>query len=160
MNSAILIKRLRECQEYFDRSTRKLTEEDSSFAPVEGMFTVAAQITHVAQTVHWMMDGGFGSGWTMDFSEHDAEARAITSLNEARQLLQQAFERAVQIFEAKSEADLEARFPDDDPVMPGLPRFAVIGGIEDHTAHHRGALTVYARLLGKISPMPYMEMGD
>ena len=25
-----------------------------------------------------------------------------------------------------------------------------------HTAHHRGALTVYSRMLGKVPPMPYM----
>jgi uncharacterized damage-inducible protein DinB len=25
----------------------------------------------------------------------------------------------------------------------------------EHTAHHRGALTVYSRLLGKVPPMPY-----
>ncbi len=27
-----------------------------------------------------------------------------------------------------------------------------------HTAHHRGALAVYARLLGKVPAMPYMDM--
>jgi uncharacterized damage-inducible protein DinB len=25
----------------------------------------------------------------------------------------------------------------------------------EHTAHHRGALTVYSRKLGKVPPMPY-----
>ena len=39
--------------------------------------------------------------------------------------------------------------------MKGAPRAAVVGPIVDHTAHHRGALTVYARLLGKVAPMPY-----
>jgi len=38
------------------------------------------------------------------------------------------------------------------------PRLVVIGAISDHTAHHRGALTVYARLLGKEPKMPYMDM--
>ena len=32
---------------------------------------------------------------------------------------------------------------------------AVINGITDHSAHHRGALAVYARLLGKEPAMPY-----
>jgi uncharacterized damage-inducible protein DinB len=35
---------------------------------------------------------------------------------------------------------------------------AIFGAITDHTAHHRGALTVYARLNGIVPPMPYMEM--
>jgi len=26
----------------------------------------------------------------------------------------------------------------------------------EHTAHHRGALTVYSRVLGKVPAMPYM----
>ena len=44
------------------------------------------------------------------------------------------------------------------PIMGGLPRFTIFGALTDHSAHHRGALTVYARLLGKVPPMPYMEM--
>ena len=41
--------------------------------------------------------------------------------------------------------------------MGGVPRAAILSGITDHTAHHRGALTVYARLLGKTPPMPYAD---
>ena len=41
-------------------------------------------------------------------------------------------------------------------MMAGAPRFAVIEGIQDHTAHHRGALTVYSRLLGMTPSVPYM----
>jgi len=37
-----------------------------------------------------------------------------------------------------------------------MPRMAMIGAITDHTAHHRGALTVYARLNQVVPPMPYM----
>jgi uncharacterized damage-inducible protein DinB len=57
---------------------------------------------------------------------------------------------------AKSDEELNARFPDDDPIMPGKPKRAVIGAIVEHTAHHRGALTVYTRLRGKVPPMPYV----
>ncbi len=39
-----------------------------------------------------------------------------------------------------------------------VPRFAIFSAITDHTAHHRGALTVYARLKGIVPPMPYMDM--
>jgi uncharacterized damage-inducible protein DinB len=44
------------------------------------------------------------------------------------------------------------------PVMGGMPRMAIVGAIQDHTAHHRGALTVYSRLCGHTPAMPYMEM--
>ena len=33
----------------------------------------------------------------------------------------------------------------------------VVSAITDHTAHHRGALTVYARVSGLVPPMPYMD---
>jgi uncharacterized damage-inducible protein DinB len=39
--------------------------------------------------------------------------------------------------------------------MGGAPKRAVISGIVDHTAHHRGSLAVYARLRGKVPTMPY-----
>jgi len=45
-------------------------------------------------------------------------------------------------------------FEEADSVF-GAPRAAVVSGIADHTAHHRGALSVYARLIGKEPPMPY-----
>ena len=32
---------------------------------------------------------------------------------------------------------------------------SVIGALADHTAHHRGALAVYARMVGKEPKMPY-----
>jgi uncharacterized damage-inducible protein DinB len=41
--------------------------------------------------------------------------------------------------------------------MGGVPRWSVVSAISDHTAHHRGALTVYSRLLGKVPVMPYAE---
>jgi uncharacterized damage-inducible protein DinB len=41
--------------------------------------------------------------------------------------------------------------------MGGEPISSIVGAISDHTAHHRGALTVYSRLLGKTPLMPYVE---
>jgi uncharacterized damage-inducible protein DinB len=45
----------------------------------------------------------------------------------------------------------------DGPVLPGQPRAAIIAAIAEHTAHHRGALAVYARLLGYAPPIPYTD---
>jgi uncharacterized damage-inducible protein DinB len=41
------------------------------------------------------------------------------------------------------------------PVMGGQPIGNIVWGMVEHTAHHRGALSVYTRLLGKTPPMPY-----
>lgn len=148
---------LRNIREYFERSTRNLAEEDSEFAPVPGMFTAAQVVAHVAQTVEWFFAGAFRpEGFSMDWEGMEREVRAVKSLAEARRWLDRAFRAGEAAIAAHSAAEWEAPLP-DGPVMGGAPRFTILGAIRDHTAHHRGALTVYTRLRGKVPPMPYME---
>ena len=45
--------------EFFERSTRELSEDDSSFAPVDGVFTTAGQVAHIVQTIDWFIEGAF-----------------------------------------------------------------------------------------------------
>ncbi len=145
-------------KEFFDRSTRALTEENSGFSPKPEMFTVAATVAHVAQTVEWFMHGAFAEGgFDLDFERMDKEVRGVTSLASARAWLDKAFADAASSVAAKSEAEWAALLP-PGPIMGGMPRYVIFGALNDHTAHHRGALTVYTRLLGKVPPMPYMEM--
>ena len=147
---------LRRSQTFFNRSTSALGEAHSSFAPKDGMMSAAAQIMHVALTVEWFVDGAFSAtGFDMNFEEHLREANACASLEAARQRLDAAFDRAVSMVEHKTVDEWSAAIA-DGPVMGGLPRATVLGGIIEHTAHHRGALTVYTRLQGLEPPMPYM----
>lgn len=149
---------LSSAHEFFNRSTRNLTEDLSGFAPVPGMMTVAQQVAHAAQTVDWFLEGAFRSeGFNMDFEAHAKEVMAVQSLGAARAWFEKAVAKASETLAAKSDADLLAPLP-PGPIMGGLPRMAIIGALVDHTAHHRGALTVYARLNGITPPMPYMEM--
>ncbi len=144
-------------QEFFDRSTRNLTEEHSTFAPADGMMTVAQQVAHAAQTIDWFVEGAFRpEGFSMDFEEMGKVTGACTSLAKAREWFAKSVESAKQVLGAKSDADMLAPLP-AGPIMGGLPKMAIIGAITDHTAHHRGALTVYARMKGVVPPMPYME---
>lgn len=146
---------LRVMQAFFDRSTACLEEEDSGFAPAPGMFTVAQQVAHVALTIDWFREGAFGpDGFDLDFEKHDREARAVSSLAEARRRFEHAIENAVRLFESKPDEELIAPIP-EGPIMAGEPRSAIVPAMSDHTAHHRGALTVYARLCGKTPAMPY-----
>lgn len=143
--------------EYFTRSTRALTEAQSAFAPAPGMMTAAQQVAHAAHTIDWFMQGAFRpEGFDMDFEGHAQAVNACTSLSAARAWFDKAIETAKQTVATKSDADLMTPLPKDG-IMGGAPRMAVFGGITDHTAHHRGALTVYARLQGLVPPMPYME---
>ena len=151
---------LKSTKEFFDRSTRCLSEEDSSFTPVEGTWTVAQQVAHAAQTVDWFTEGVFRpEGFDMDFEKAAADVAKVTSLKEARAWMDAAFARAMEAFGRLSEEELAKPLP-PNPIMGEVPLHAVIGALVDHTAHHRGALTVYARLRGKVPAMPYMEMEE
>ena len=153
---ARLLGELAAAKEFFDRSTASLSEDDSAFTPTDGVYTAAQQVAHVAHTVDWFLEGAFRpEGFDMDFEDHNRKIAAVTSLAEARAWLDRAVASAQQTITTKSDEEWMAPLP-DGPVMGGQPRAAIFGGITDHTAHHRGALTVYARLRGKTPPMPYM----
>ena len=145
-------------KEFFNRSTRSLVEADSEFAPKPEMFTVAQHVAHAAQTVDWFLKGAFApGGFAMNFEEMEKEVRAVTSLAAAHAWFDRACAAAVDSVNAHPDAEWMAPLP-EGPIMGGSPRFIIFGALTDHSAHHRGALTVYTRLLGKISPMPYMDM--
>ena len=158
MANEALLGQLAAMQEYFDRSTRVLEEGDSGFAPREGMYTAAQLVAHVAQTVDWFVQGAFApAGFDTDFERLDKEVRGMTSLASARAWMERACVGAKEVVEANTVRAWAEPLP-PGPIMGGQPRSAVFGALTDHTAHHRGALSVYSRLLGKTPPMPYMDM--
>jgi uncharacterized damage-inducible protein DinB len=145
-------------RDYFNRSTRSLQEEHSTFAPAPGTFSAAAMVAHAAQTIDWFFAGAFApGGFDIDFERMDKEVRACTSLEAARKWFNEATDRAKAAAAAHSAEEWAAPLP-PGPIMGGIPRYAIASALTDHTAHHRGALSVYARLLGLVPPMPYMEM--
>ena len=120
--------------------------------------TVAQQVAHVAQTVDWFLEGAFRpEGFAMDFEEQAKRIMAIESLSAAREWLDRSFASAIETAASKSGEGLSESLP-EGPILGGAPRFAVFGALQDHTAHHRGVLTVYSRLRGHTPPMPYMDM--
>ena len=153
-----LLGQLDALHEYFERSTRPLSDEDSQFAPKEGMMTVTQQVAHTAQTIDWFVEGAFApNGFDMDFEAQQKAIAAVPNLSAAKAWLTQAVDRAKAAVEAHSDAEWTHPLP-PGPIMGGLPRASIFGGLTDHTAHHRGALTVYSRLLGLVPPMPYGDM--
>ena len=157
MDPQVLTQNLQSTKEYFDRSSRCLEEDDSSFAPKKGMMTTAQQVAHVAHTIDWFLEGAFRpEGFDLDFEQHAKEIASVTSLAAARAWVDRAFSAAIETIGAKSPEELAVPLP-AGPVMGGAPRFAIVSAIDDHTAHHRGVLTVYARLRGHTPAMPYMD---
>lgn len=157
MFSEGFVMELQMARQFFVTSTSCLTEEDSTYAPKPEMLTVAQQVAHAAWTVDWFMDGAFGDGFDLNFEQHEAAMQKFTSLQQARDMFEKAFERAIETVRKSSDEELTAPLP-EGPIMGGAPKAAVMSAIAEHTAHHRGALTVYSRLLGKVPPMPYGEM--
>jgi uncharacterized damage-inducible protein DinB len=142
-------------QDFFNRSTRVLEEADSQFAPHEGMMTVAQQVAHAAQTLDWFIQGATRpEGFDLDFAAHAKELAAVTSLAAARAWLDKSYANAVTFLRSQSAEELSKPLP-AGPVMGGQPITDIVWAMVEHTAHHRGALTVYSRALGKTPPMPY-----
>ena len=152
--TADIVTQLETSHKYIKSTISIFEEGDAGFAPKPELYTVAGHIAHAADSVEWFVEGAFGKGWNMDFEGLIAAARAVESLEEANAWLDRAFEKAIATFKSASDEDLAATIP-DERIMRGAPRFAIVGPIVDHTAHHRGALTVYARLLGKVPTMMY-----
>lgn len=153
----LLISQLKSSEEYFLRSINCLEEKDSDFAPEEGMITVAKHVAHVAQTVDWFKDAlNNKEGFDLNFEKHWVEVSKITSLAKAKEWFIESMKAIRSALDAASEAQLLEPFP-DGPIMGGLPRMAIVGGVLEHTAHHRGNLAVYSRALGKKPSMPYMD---
>lgn len=143
----------------FDRSRRNPAEAGPDFAPAPGMFPAAQAVAHAPRA--WRGSPRepsslralprTGNRWTAD-----RPGRAVPSLTEARRWLHPAFAAGKAAIASHSPAEWEVPLPHGS-VMGGVPRFAILGAIRDHTAHHRGALAVYTRLRGKVPPMPYVE---
>jgi uncharacterized damage-inducible protein DinB len=142
-------------KEFFERSTRVLDEADSEFRPQEAMMTAAQQVAHTAQTLDWFIEGASRrEGFDLDFEKHAKALAGVTSLAAARQMLETAYANAIHFIRSRSPEDLAQPLP-SGPVMGGAPISDIVWSMVEHTAHHRGALTVYSRLLGKVPPMPY-----
>lgn len=148
------LKQIAATRRFFERSTRALEEKDSAFRAAPETMTVAGQVAHVAQTLDWFREGGFEDRWRTDWEAMLDETARVASLEEARRWLEAAWERlraAVEAMPAERLAEPMA----ENPILPVRPRYSTLEGLIDHCAHHRGALAVYTRLLGRVPPMPY-----
>ena len=149
------VEELKLAHERFNRSTGCLTEAHSGFLPAEGSMTVAQQVAHAARVIDWLFEGAFRrEGFDMNFEEQIKEVTAINSLAKARTWFDKAVAKGIAILAQQSDASLLALLP-EGPVMGGMPRMAIISAAVDHTAHHRGALTIYSRMNRLIPPDPF-----
>lgn len=155
MKSNPYVMTLRIQQQYFHNTISKLDENDSLFKPEENAFTVAQQVAHTAHSVDWLTEGAFApEGFRTDWDVMVHDFLKYTSLTDAKRYFDEAIDRACVVFGSKSEEEMMESLP-DGLVLGGMPRATAVSGIADHTAHHRGSLSIYSRLVGKPAPFPY-----
>ncbi|NIA13548.1 MAG: DUF664 domain-containing protein [Nitrospiraceae bacterium] len=156
MDGAKAVEILKMQQKFLGNILKGFTPEHGDFVPVEGMMTVAQQVRHIADTFTWFRAGAFEGQFDMDFEKLEAENRKPVTWEEATATLDAALAGFIALLAPMSEADLSAPMV-DNPIFGMAPKETVIGAAADHVAHHRGALSVYQRLLG-ITPAMIYEM--
>jgi len=130
--------------------------EHADFRPAEGMMSVAQSIKHIAITTNWFKEGAFGAGFDMDFEQYMEEMKKPVTLGDAMGQLNSTYDEYIATLESKTSEELAEPMPENQ-IFGAAPRMVVITSNADHTAHHRGALTVYLRLLGIVPTMVYSE---
>ena len=155
MDKKLMKYELRSTEAFLLHVASVFDEGEAQYAPQEGVMTVAQQLAHAAQTVDWFLEGATRpEGFDLDFEEHFRAIQQISTLDEARAWVRRSFAAALAYLVDFPDEALNTPLP-EGPVMAGMPRKAIFMSIIDHTAHHRGALAMYARALGKTPPMPY-----
>lgn len=153
--SEMAVTQLNAVRTQFDNSAGVLDECVATFRPGGETMTVAQHVAHAAQVIDWLVDGAFAhTGFDLDFEAQIARVMAVQSLTAARNWFERALSQAILAFEGRTDAEMMTLLP-AGPVMGGLPRLLVITAIAEHTSHHRGALSVYARLQGIVPQSPY-----
>jgi uncharacterized damage-inducible protein DinB len=144
-------------RERFNRSIKPLTDAQSSVQPAPDMMTAAQQVAHVAHTIEWFMERAFSPrGFDTPFEALAAPVRTCTSMTQAKAWFDRSIAQAKDIVAGKTDEELLSPLP-DGRIMGGAPRLQVVRGMIEHAAHHRGALTVYARVAGLVPGGAYAK---
>ncbi len=141
-------------QKFLNTLLQDFTEEQGQFAPTPEMLNVAQQVRHIAGAVDWYREAVFGAGFDMDFEKVIEFDKTPCTLSEAREQLSKAFDDLCAAVEPLTAEELGQSIG-PNPIMPGASRLQALSGVTDHTAHHRGSLAVYQRLLGIVPRLIY-----
>ena len=145
---------MRNERKFLQNIVKDITPENGEFRPTDESMTAVQQIRHIAGTVRWFREGAFGKGFDADFEKAAAEVAKPATLDQALKELNETYDDFIAFLESQSAEEL-AKPMADNPFMGNSPRFVVVTACNEHTAHHRGALTVYLRLVGVTPTMAY-----
>lgn len=183
------VEKVIEHKEYFHRTVKCFTEDDSNFRPADGLLSVAGQVLHVALSIEYFISGMFGPyegfgplsrlekgfldmSWAPIANEKDlgmgldAEAwpravEASVSLAKALELFDEAMDTAAEMFGSRTVQQIQGERLPENPIIPSEFRYPhILELMNDHVAHHRGSLVVYGQILGRDPQIPYFEMSE
>ncbi|MCC6546886.1 DinB family protein [Candidatus Sumerlaeota bacterium] len=147
---------MRKDRHFLQNILKDFKEEHANFR-VTGMWTTAQQIRHVGRVVWWFWKGAFEGEWDMDFAREEAEISKPVTLAAAIRELDENYNELIMFLETASDATL-GEVMANNPIFPaGTKKFIALAAITDHTAHHRGILSVYLRLNGIKPTMAYAD---
>lgn len=174
-------------KEFFHRTIACFRPEEGSFQPRPDMLSVNGQILHVTAAIELFLSGLFVAfkrlrsetlvslrgegeawiglssgftdmGWTEQASlEHEASGPA-RSMEAALAAFDGTMDIAASVFSELTSEDMVQPLA-QNPLDLRTPQH-VLEILLDHTAHHRGALAQYARLLGHDPSIPYFDMSE
>lgn len=167
-------------REFFRRALSCFSEADAGYRPRPDMLSVVGHIHHTTASIELMLSGILRAfprfadrryasrrpgmdwqDWGMEWVQRANRDNVLADLTLATAL--RAFDETMdivgEVFGALTAEELQQPLADNPMRLPSA--FAVLYfGIFDHTAHHRGALSQYARLLGKEPRIPYFDMAE
>ena len=157
MNSKTAVEIITKERKFLDNILRDLKPEHGGFRPVDEMMTVSQQIKHIALTTRWFYSKALGTGFDFaSFEEYLEEMKKPITLREALDLLNETYDESISAFEKMTGEEFD-EVVKDDPMLGTFRKSDMILYNNEHTAHHRGALSVYLRLKGITPRMIYAE---
>ncbi|AKQ66816.1 hypothetical protein A176_003728 [Myxococcus hansupus] len=179
------VQKLRMHRQFFHRTLACFRDEDATFRVTQESMTAAGQVLHAAAAIEYFLSGLFGAfegwstmsrrqqgfadmSWAQSANTSPEERNAATeveeagrSLRKAAELFDRSMDSASEMFGGRTMEELTQPSLLPNPLFP--PWFTAAHVFElmlDHTAHHRGALTQYARGLGLEPKIPYFDMAE
>ena len=184
------VRKIRYQREFFQRSLSCFTDEDSFFQPTAKSLTLIGQVIHVTMAIEYFLCGMFGPFvgygpmsrlelgfvdmiWTRhsdtdinptDFNPEHMSIEllsAMGSLSQAMELFGKTMDRAAAMFASKTPLAIATQqLPPNAIFDPEATLGDTLEMMNDHTAHHRGAIVMYGRLLGRSPKLPYFDLHD
>lgn len=187
MGGNVMAMRLQRHKGFFHRTVSCFEEKDATFRPRDNMLSVAGQIMHVTAAIEltlsglihnierfkdmkpvsrrgptatWIaLDYGFTSlNWANESNKEIPEFVERPTLAASLRAFDETIDMATEMFGGLTPQELMQPLPKTP--MPMQNPIQILEMLIDHTAHHRGALAQYARLLGYEPKFPYFDLAE